>query len=314
MTTDRPTLVARNVHVVYRTRVDRTEPLRDRLSMGRGSGYSEVRAVTNVSLTLHEGESIGLVGSNGSGKSTLVGALAGLIPMTRGEVLAVSRPGLLGVGAALNPVLSGTRNIFLGLLALGLSRNEIRERMPAIVEFTGLDEAIGRPMRTYSSGMRARLAFTVATEVAPEILIVDEALAVGDLTFRARATARLEEIRASAGSVIVISHNMGEVAAMCTRVIWINQGEIMADGEPEDVLPMYEAANPSPRKAERKVRRTARRLRIRAQEREKAARWAREQIDAELGPDTDDDVAAGVASGAGDATPLPGMEGPDGGS
>ena len=263
----RETLVARDVQVTYRTRTDRSAPLIDRIRRF-GPKIEEVHAVRGVSLTLHEGESIGVIGSNGSGKTTLVSALSGLLDLTGGEVLAVSRPALLGVGAALNRQLSGRRNIVLGLLSLGLSRAEIRDRMSAIVQFSGLGDAIDRPMRTYSSGMKARLAFTVATEVTPEILIIDEALAVGDRRFRGRAVQRIEEIRSGAGSIIVISHNLAEVAAMCTRVIWLDAGEIVADGDAEEVIDMYLAANPLPPSAAKKLeRRTQRRRKLHAEAR-----------------------------------------------
>ncbi len=280
MTEAQPALVATNVHVVYRTRLDQATSIKARLHGASGRKRSEVHAVRGVDLTLHQGESIGIVGSNGSGKSSLVGALAGLVPLDQGEVHAIARPAILGVGAALNGALSGRRNIRLGLLALGTPRDQIGERIRHIIEFSGLAHAIDRPMGTYSSGMRARLAFSIATEVAPEILIVDEALSVGDRNFRTRAADRLDEIRESAGGVIVISHNLSEIAAMCTRVAWLEDGELVADGEPGDVIPEYESVNPSPAREERQARRKARRERIRNQEREKAAQWAQQQIEA----------------------------------
>ncbi len=277
-----PTLVASNVHVVYRSHNERPSRLSRKAAPGTGR-RTEVHAVKGVSLVLHEGESVGIVGSNGSGKSSLVTALSGLIELADGEVLATSRPAVLGVGAALNKRLSGRRNIMLGLLALGLTRDEINKRMPAIIKFSGLADSIDRPMKTYSSGMRARLAFTIATEVAPDILIIDEALSVGDRRFRARAAQRIEDIREAAGSIIVISHNLAEVASMCTRVIWLEEGRVVADGDADEVLPAYEAANPSPKKAEKRTRRQAMRKRIRQAERERALEWAKEQIDADGG-------------------------------
>mgnify|MGYP001813589006 FL=1 len=277
-----PTLVASNVHVVYRSHNERPSRLSRKAAPGTGR-RTEVHAVKGVSLVLHEGESVGIVGSNGSGKSSLVTALSGLIELADGEVLATSRPAVLGVGAALNKRLSGRRNIMLGLLALGLTREEINERMRSIIKFSGLADSIDRPMKTYSSGMRARLAFTIATEVAPDILIIDEALSVGDRRFRARAAQRIEDIREAAGSIIVISHNLAEVASMCTRVIWLEEGRVVADGDADEVLPAYEAANPSPKKAEKRTRRQAMRKRIRQAERERALEWAKEQIDADGG-------------------------------
>ena len=277
-----PTLVARNVHVVYRSHNERPSRLARKAAPDAGR-RTEVHAVKGVSLVLHEGESIGIIGSNGSGKSSLVTARSGLIVLADGVVRATSRPAVLGGGAARTKRGSGRRNLLLGLLALGLTRDEINKRMRSIIKFSGLADSNDRPMKTYSSGMRARLAFTIATEVAPDILIIDEALSVGDRRFRARAAQRIEDIREAAGSIIVISHNLSEVASMCTRVIWLEDGQVVADGDADEVLPAYEAANPSPKKAEKRTRRQAMRRRIRQAERERALEWAKEQIDADGG-------------------------------
>ncbi len=245
MTEPEVTLVARNVHVVYRAYLDGRPMLRRRLRGGSAaqSRHRDVHAVRGVDLTLTEGESLGLVGSNGSGKSSLLTGLAGLIELQDGEVLASSRPALLGVGAALNRRLSGRRNIEIGCLALGLSKEAIDERMSSIIEFSGLEDSIDMPMKTYSSGMRARLAFTIATEFSPEILLIDEALSVGDRRFKRRAAQRLEQIRGGAGSIVVVSHNLSEIARMCTRVAWMDQGRLRLVGETEEVLTAYREAN-----------------------------------------------------------------------
>lgn len=245
------TLVADDVHITYRTYLDAQPGLRTRLKRGyraTAPRFHDVHAVRGVSLTLHEGESLGIIGSNGSGKSTLLAGLAGLLDVQAGTILATSRPALLGVGAALDTRLSGRRNIKMGCMALGLSKAEIAERVDEIIEFTGLHDSIDLPMKTYSSGMKARLTFTVATVVTPEILLIDEALAVGDRSFRARATQRLGEIRDAAGSVIVVSHNLGEIRQMCSRVAWLEKGVLLADGDPEQVIGEYQDANPDPAK------------------------------------------------------------------
>ncbi len=239
------TLTAHDVHVVYRTYLDGRPMLRRRLRGGPDAQarYRDVHAVRGVDLTLTEGECLGLVGSNGSGKSSLLTGLAGLIELEAGEVMATSRPALLGVGAALNRRLSGRRNVEIGCLALGLSRDDIDARMESIIDFSGLAESIDMPMRTYSSGMRARLAFTIATELSPEILLIDEALAVGDRSFKRRAAERLEELRAQAGSIVVVSHNLGEIADMSTRVAWMDEGRLRLVGDPDEVLDAYKEAN-----------------------------------------------------------------------
>lgn len=244
-----PVVVVRDVHITYRTYLDQRLGLADRLRKGfRRSAprYRDVHAVRGVSLTLHRGESLGIVGSNGSGKSTLLTGIAGLIDLDGGEILAAGRPQLLGVGAVLNRKLSGRRNIEMGCLALGIASDDIDRTVDEICAFTDLAESIDLPLRTYSSGMRARLAFAVATAARPEILLIDEALAVGDRRFRTKAAERLDEICASAGAVIVVSHNQAEISQMCTRVIWLEKGQVVADGPTDEVLEQYSEANPEP--------------------------------------------------------------------
>lgn len=255
-----PVVVVRDVHITYRTYLDQRLGLADRLRQGfRRSAprYRDVHAVRGVSLTLHRGESLGIVGSNGSGKSTLLTGIAGLIDVDQGEILATGRPQLLGVGAVLNRKLSGRRNIEMGCLALGIASGELDRAVDEISAFTGLEESIDLPLRTYSSGMRARLAFAVATATRPDILLIDEALAVGDRHFRARAVQRLDEICESAGAVIVVSHNQSEISQMCTRVIWLEKGQVVADGPTDEVLELYSSANPDqerPRRGRRRQR------------------------------------------------------------
>lgn len=139
--------------------------------------------------------------------------------------------------------LSGRRNIVIGGLALGLSKREVESLSPSIIEFAGLEEAIDRPLRTYSSGMRARLQFSIATAVIPEILLLDEALAVGDKQFKERSKVRIEELRGAAGVVFLVSHSLGEITRSATRVIWIEKGEIVLDGEPKEVVSAYKRSD-----------------------------------------------------------------------
>lgn len=201
----------------------------------------EVHAVRDVSFDVRVGEAVGVIGSNGSGKSTLLRSIAGVQSLHSGSILVRGEVGLLGVGAALKPALSGYRNIMLGGLAMGLSREEIDEKMDDIIEFAGLGEAMGRPMQTYSSGMRARLAFSVSTLRAPDILLIDEALAVGDKDFRAKSLQRLDEIRRQAGTILMVTHNMAEIRQACNRAIWLDQGVAMMDGAVDDVIAAYES-------------------------------------------------------------------------
>ena len=201
-----------------------------------------IEAVRGVTFDVAVGESVGVIGPNGSGKTSLLQATTGLLPLAGGQVLVRSTPAFLGVQAVLRPHLTGWRNIELGLLAQGLNAAEARDRASEVAEFTGLDDFLDLRMETYSSGMRARLHFAVATALAPEILLIDEALAVGDREFRDKSTARLDEHRAAAGTVLLVSHNLAEIRRSCSRVIWLQEGLVAADGPTGDVLTAYEGS------------------------------------------------------------------------
>lgn len=275
------TVLARDLHVHYRVYADRRPSLREVMARrGRRPSYQEVRAVQGVDLTAHEGESIGLIGRNGSGKSTLLQAVAGLLPASRGQVYARSQPSLLGVSAALQKSVSGRRNIILGGLALGMSREDIEEQMDDIIEWTGLEEFIDLPLRTYSSGMRARLHFAISTAVEPEILLIDEALSVGDEVFKERSKERIGELLDNAGTVFICSHSMGTIRDMCSRVVWLEGGRIEMDGEPRQVISAYKERYQlkSKKKSKKKARKKARAKRAkRAKRAEQRARDTAEQ-------------------------------------
>lgn len=236
-----PMVVAEDLHVVYRAYEERRAGLRQVISSGlRPRSYREIHAVQGVSLTAWPGEVVGVIGPNGSGKSTLLASIAGLLPATDGAVYARSQPALLGVGAVLQPMLSGRRNILLGCLALGMSRAQAKEQESEIIDFSGLANFIDLPMRTYSSGMRARLQFSIATAVAPEIILIDEALAVGDRDFKKRSADRLEQLRSAAGTVFLVSHSLREVRNLSTRVLWLEDGQIALEGPPDQIVDAYE--------------------------------------------------------------------------
>ena len=243
--TRRPAVIVDNVHVEYKVlatgkRAKGSETSRKLLQRGRKT--RRVHALKGVSFVAHEGESIGVIGTNGSGKSTLMRAIVGLTPTAQGSIYASSRPAMLGVGAALLRDLSGERNVMLGGLALGMDYDEIIEHSDAIIDFAGIRDFIQYPMRTYSSGMTARLKFAIATARTHEILIVDEALGVGDRDFRKRSEDRIREIRDSAGTVFLVSHSMKSIRDTCDRVIWIHKGDLMMDGDPDEVIAAYENA------------------------------------------------------------------------
>ena len=233
-----------DAHVYYRVYEDPAAGVKQLFSSGRTARrYQTIRAVRGVSLDLHESETLGLIGANGSGKSTLLAAMTGLLPLASGTILGRSRPSLLGVSAALRAALSGRRNILIGGLALGFTRAEVESRMDEIIDFAGLRGAIDRPLRTYSSGMRARLNFAIATARIPDILLIDEALSVGDEGFRARSAERIDEVRSAAGSVVLVSHNMAEIEASCDRVAWLDAGTLRAVGEPGEIVAAYLASD-----------------------------------------------------------------------
>lgn len=232
---------ARDVHVDYEIFEDRRAAIRQRLVTRTGSGRSLVRALKGVSFDVYEGDAVGVIGSNGSGKSTLLAALAGLLTPTSGEILVADEPKLLGVGATLLPAASGYRNIRLGCLALGMSSGEVDDKIDEIVAFTELGDAINRPLRTYSSGMRARLHFAIATSVQPRILLIDEALAVGDRAFREKSEQRINELLGNAGALMLVSHSLEEIRKQCTRAIWIEQGVLRDEGPVGEIIDRYNA-------------------------------------------------------------------------
>ncbi len=228
-----------DLHIEFEVFSDRRAGLRQRLATKEGSGRRVIEAVNGVSFETRRGEAIGVIGSNGSGKSTLLSALAGLIKPTSGEILVSSEPKLLGVGAVLLNGATGIRNIRLGCLALGMSSEELDDRVAEIVEFTGLGEAIDRPLKTYSAGMRARLHFAIATAVQPEILLVDEALSVGDKEFRKKSRAKIESLLANAGTLFLVSHSTKQIERLCTRGLWLENGKLLGDGPIADVIAQY---------------------------------------------------------------------------
>ncbi len=240
----RPMMVADDAHVTYRVHASgkRVGPRESLLSLSAARGGRELKAVhalRGVTFTAREGETIGVIGHNGSGKSTLFKAMSGLIPTSEGRIWARDRPVLLGVNAALVPELSGEDNIKLGLLAMGFSKAEAAEHVDEIADFAELNEFIHHPMRTYSSGMGARLRFAIASAKTHSILLIDEALAVGDRKFRTKSEQRIRNLRDSAGLVMIVSHSVSSLRDSCERVLWIHKGELRADGPAGPVIRDY---------------------------------------------------------------------------
>lgn len=247
-----PTVIVDDVHVVYRVygaggaASSPVAGLKRMVTRTKSPAIREVHAVRGVSFVAYEGEAIGLIGTNGSGKSTLLATIAGLLPTNQGAVYTKGQPSLLGVNAALLTDLSGERNAMLGCLAMGMSRAEARERIPEIIEYSGINERgdfASLPMRTYSSGMGARLRFAIASAKSHEVLLIDEALATGDAKFRKRSEERVRQMRDAAGTVFLVSHQIGTIRDTCERTIWLEGGLIRADGPTPEVIAQYDAFN-----------------------------------------------------------------------
>ena len=245
-TKNTPTVVVDDLHVNYRVVLGAgtSSPAGALRSLMRGKGPGQliksVHAVKGVSLTAYEGETIGLIGRNGSGKSSLLKAVAGLLQPSSGDVYTSSQATLLGVGGALNKSISGNRNISLGGLAMGLSKAEVESLRQEVIDFADIEEFIDMPMGTYSSGMQARLRFSIASVRRHEILLVDETLSTGDSEFRTRSQVKIQELSESAGTVFVVAHGHGIIRDVCNRAIWMDKGVIKMDGPTEAVLTAYD--------------------------------------------------------------------------
>jgi ABC-type polysaccharide/polyol phosphate transport system ATPase subunit len=183
---------------------------------------------------------MGIIGANGAGKSTLMRAIAGILPPTTGSIEVWGKAStLLALGVGFNKKLSGRENIILGGLAAGLSKDEVEERAIEVAEWSELGDFIDMPMHTYSSGMSARLGFSVAVHMKPDILMIDEALSTGDAHFREKANAKMAELRESARAMFLVSHGLNSIKEMCSETIWLDHGMLMMQGEPEEVVDAY---------------------------------------------------------------------------
>ncbi|CAN2211595.1 TagH ABC-type polysaccharide/polyol phosphate transport system, ATPase component [Candidatus Nanopelagicaceae bacterium] len=232
----------RDLGLTYTTSIEKKPTLKARFkSLGRGKRHTRiVPALTDVNIDVHYGAVLGIIGSNGAGKSTLMRVISGIIPPSQGRVEVYgSVSTLLALGVGFNPSMTGRDNVYLGGLAAGMSREEIDNHFDAIADFSELGEAIDAPMRTYSSGMFARLAFSVAAVVEPDILIIDEALSTGDAKFKEKSLNRIKELRSADRALILVSHALATIEDICNEVIWLNKGKLMMRGNPTDVITAY---------------------------------------------------------------------------
>jgi lipopolysaccharide transport system ATP-binding protein len=232
----------RGLGKAYQLYARRTDQVKQMLLGNFHRFYLEYWVLRDIDLEVRRGESVGIIGRNGAGKTTLLRLLCGISQPTCGELRVAGRVApILALGAAFDWEMTGRQNVLIGSAVLGLRRSEILRRMPSIAEFAAIGPFIDQPVRLYSAGMRSRLAFAICVHAEADILIVDEALAVGDAAFRGKCLAFMESFRRR-GTLIVVTHDMGQIKALCDRVIWVDDGGIRASGGVAEVLRLYDNA------------------------------------------------------------------------
>jgi len=231
-----------NVHITYRTSLQKNPTLKSAIvRLGRRERViREVKALQGVSFEVPHGKVMGVIGSNGAGKSTLMRTVAGILPPSQGRIEVNGRVStLLALGVGFNSALSGKENVTLGGLAAGLSRAEIKAKYEEITAFAELEDFMDMPMRTYSSGMYSRLAFAVAVNMDPDILIIDEALSAGDAHFKKKASDKMQELVSKARTMLVVSHALGTIKELCDEALWLHKGKLVGRGSPDEMIANY---------------------------------------------------------------------------
>jgi len=240
---DPASIKVEDVSITYRTAIERKQTLVGTMSrLRRGKRvFREIEAVKSVSFEVPRGTVLGIIGANGAGKSTLVRAMAGILPPTEGRIEVHGRVStLLALGVGFDRKLTGRQNVVLGGLAAGLTRDELDEKYEQIVEFAELEDFMDMPMDTYSSGMYGRLAFSVAVNMSPDILLIDEALSVGDAAFKKKSFEKMRELCERAHTIVLVSHAMRSMRQLCDEAIWMHKGELRDYGAPGKVIKAYE--------------------------------------------------------------------------
>lgn len=228
------------VSKVYKLYDKPSQRLRESLGLTRKKLHTEHYALQNLSFTVAEGETVGIIGTNGSGKSTILKIITGVLSPTGGNVKVNGRiSALLELGAGFNMEYTGIENVYLNGTMMGFSREEIDGKMEAILDFADIGEFVYQPVKTYSSGMFVRLAFAVAINIEPEVLIVDEALSVGDVFFQNKCYHKFEEFKKMGKTILFVSHDLNSISRYCDRVILLNKGEKMAEGVPKEMVDLY---------------------------------------------------------------------------
>lgn len=231
-----------NLSKVYRLYEKPIDRMKESLSISKKKYSKEHYALKNITFNVRKGESIGIIGKNGSGKSTLLKIITGVLTQSSGEIKVDGKiAALLELGAGFNPEYTGIENIYLNGTMMGYTKEEMEKRVKPIVEFADIGQFINQPVKTYSSGMFARLAFAVAINVEPEILIVDEALSVGDTRFQIKCIDKMKELKENGTTILFVSHATEQVKRFCNRAVWINNGEMMDIGESSEIIDKYES-------------------------------------------------------------------------
>jgi ABC-type polysaccharide/polyol phosphate transport system ATPase subunit len=240
--TDQTAVAVRSVTVTFRPLIDRKPTLRRSLGRLRHHEKESLVALNDVTFQIAKGEAFGIIGPNGAGKSTLLKVMAKTLKPDEGTVNVYGKTStLLSLGLGMKPELSGRRNVYLGGLAAGLRKVEIDEKFSSIVEYADIGAAIDRPVRTYSSGMFSRLAFSVAMAIEPNIMLLDEVLAVGDEAFRDKSLQTMKDLLADAGTIVFVSHTLPSVVEFCDRVMWLDEAKVQSIGPSETVVEQYKA-------------------------------------------------------------------------
>ncbi len=229
-----------NVNKRFKIYYDKPSTLKERLVFWKNSKTEEKTILKNMNLNIKRGETVALVGTNGSGKSTLLKLMTKIIYPSNGKIETYGKlTSLLELGAGFHPDFTGRENIYFNASIFGLTKKQINERIDDIIEFSELDEFIDNPVRTYSSGMYMRLAFSIAINVDAEILLIDEILAVGDQHFQEKCFKKLRELKNSDKTIVIVSHDLDSIKKLCTRAIWIYEGSIRMDDVPKKVINEY---------------------------------------------------------------------------
>ena len=234
----------KNVNVTYRVLMNKSGSLKElfRDAIKGKARVIDYVALKDVSFTVDKGEVVAILGRNGAGKSTLLKVLAGVLPPTKGTSVVNGKIApMIELGAGFHPEMTGTENVLFYSVLMGRSVKSVKERTPAIGEWAGVTDHMGFPLRTFSSGMVARLAFSTATDVQTEVLLVDEVLSVGDSDFQMKSKVRMEQLITSGAAVVLVSHDMSAVRALADRAIWLENGNVKMIGKASDVVDAYEA-------------------------------------------------------------------------